>query len=329
MRALITGSAGFAGSHLCDYLAEYTDWEIFALCYRGCSTEHLDPLRWRIALLSGDLLDKEWVDRTLREVRPGMVFHLAALSSPAASFGDPAGTLTNNILAQLNLLQAIQQAELLPRTLIVGSGDEYGLVRPDEIPVREDTPLRPTSPYAVSKVAQDYMALQYYLSYGLPIVRVRPFNHIGPRQTPGFVTTDFARQIAQIEAGLLPPVVRVGNLSARRDFTDVRDMVRAYYLAATLGEPGQVYNIGSGEAHSIEEILHLLIAFCRLPVEVETDPQKLRPVDIPIIACDSTRFRQQTGWTPRFSLLRSLEDILAYWRSLVQGTAPTEQGRSA
>jgi len=318
VRAFITGASGFAGSHLCEHLLAQPGWELFALCFSGCSTENLDPLHDRITMLPGDLLDAEWVYRTIAEVRPEVVFHLAALSSPSASFADPAGTLTNNIVSQANLFQAILLAGLNPVVLIIGSGEEYGMIRPNEVPVNEDTPLRPANPYAVSKVAQDFLALQYFLSHGLRAVRVRPFNHIGPRQALGFVTADFAHQIATAEAGLQPPVIRVGNLSAKRDFTDVRDMVRAYLLAATRGEPGQVYNIGSGAAHSIDEILQNLIGFSQVPLRVETDPQRMRPSDVPVLVCDSTRFHQRTGWEPRMALARSLRDILDYWRQRVR-----------
>lgn len=326
MRALITGSAGFAGSHLSEYLARETSWTIFSLCYHACSTEHLDAIREQITILQGDLLDADWVDETVVQVQPEVVFHLAALSSPAASFKHPGRTLQNNLLAQVNLFQAVLAAGLDPVILIIGSGDEYGMVHPEEIPVTEDTPLRPANPYAVSKVAQDFMALQYFLSHGLRAVRVRPFNHIGPRQALGFVTSDFAQQIAEIEAGLRPAAMQVGNLEARRDFTDVRDMVRAYHLAVTQGEPGQVYNIGSGTAHSIEKILQTLIGLGQVAVQVEIDPQRMRPADVPVIACDSTRFRRRTGWKPRIPLESTLGDILNYWRQRVRTdtTAPLD-----
>lgn len=318
MRALVTGASGFAGSHLCEYLLTQPGWEVYALSFPGWPTTHLEPIRAQIVLLSGDLMVAEWVERTLAEIRPDVVFHLAAQSSPSASLVDPAGTLVNNIVAQVNLFQAILKARLDPVVLVVGSGDEYGLVRPDEVPVDEDTPLRPANPYAVSKIAQDFLGLQYFLSHRLRAVRVRPFNHIGPRQAPVFVTADWAQQIAEIEAGLRPPIVRVGNLQARRDFTDVRDMVRAYHLAVTLGEPGEVYNLGSGRAYPVREVLNALLAMSRVPVQVEVDPQRLRPSDIPVIACDSTRFRRRTGWEPRIPLEDSLRDILDYWRGQVR-----------
>lgn len=317
MRALVTGASGFAGSHLCEYLLEQPGQEVFALCYAACSTENLDTVRERITVLSGDLMDGEWAAHMVAEVRPEAIYHLAGLSSPAASFRDPAGTLSNNIIAQVNLFQAVLQAGLDPVIVVIGSGEEYGLVRAEDVPVDEDTPLRPANPYAVSKVAQDFLALQYHYSHHLRTVRLRPFNHIGPRQALGFVTADFAWQLAQIEAGRRPPVIQVGNLSAQRDFTDVRDMVRAYFLAATHGEAGQVYNIGSDVGRCIEDILRTLIGLCRVPVQVEIDPQRLRPSDVPVLICNSTRFRQETGWEPRIPLEQTLADILDYWRKRI------------
>jgi GDP-4-dehydro-6-deoxy-D-mannose reductase len=319
MRALVTGASGFAGSHLCEHLLEQPGWEVYAVCLAACSTENLDPVRDRLTMLSGDLLDAAWTAQVIAEVRPEAVLHLAALSSPQASFGDPWGTLSNNIAVQINLFQAIRQAGLDPAVLIAGSGEEYGMVRPEDLPVDEDTPLRPANPYAVSKVTQDYLALQYHISYRLRAVRVRPFNHIGPRQALGFVTSDFAHQIAEIEAGRRPPVVRVGNLSAERDFTDVRDMVRAYLLAVTQGEPGAVYNIGSDTAHSIEEILRTLLRLSTVAIRVETDPERMRPSDVPRLVCDSTRFRRRTGWAPRISLEQTLGEVLGYWRKRARG----------
>jgi len=319
VRALVTGASGFAGSHLCEHLLALPGWEVYAVCLASCSTENLDPVRERLTMLSGDLLDQQWAAQIVAEVCPDAIFHLAALASPAASFADPAGTLTTNILVQTHLFQAILQARADPVVLVVGSGEEYGMVEPEDVPVDEDTPLRPANPYAVSKLAQDFLALQYHISHRLRTVRVRPFNHIGPRQALGFVTSDFAYQIAEIEADRRPPVMRVGNLSAQRDFTDVRDMVHAYFLAATQGEPGQVYNLGSGTAHSIETVLHNLLSYSTATIQVETDPQRMRPSDVPVLICDSSRFHRRTGWEPRISLEQSLRDILAYWRGATSG----------
>ncbi len=316
MRVLVTGASGFAGSHLCEHLLAQGD-EVFALCFGG-STENLQFVRERLTMFSGDLLDREWTVRVVAEVRPEAVYHLAGRASPGASFADPVGTLTNNVVAQVHLFQAILEAGLDPVVLVIGSSEEYGMVRPEEVPIDEDTPLRPANPYAVSKVAQDFLGLQYFLSHRLRVVRVRPFNHIGPRQALGFVAADFAHQIASIEAGLQPSVIRVGNLGASRDFTDVRDMVRAYALAVAHGEPGEVYNIGSDEGHTIAEILEIFLGLGRVEVRVETDPSRLRSADIPVLVCDSRRFRRRTGWQPRIPLEQTLRDTLDDWRKRVE-----------
>ncbi|MCL5257444.1 MAG: GDP-mannose 4,6-dehydratase, partial [Chloroflexi bacterium] len=219
-----------------------------------------------------------------------------------------------NIIGQLNLLEAVVRHAPEARVLVVGSGDEYGMVKPEEVPIAEDQPFRPNSPYAVSKVAQDMLGLQYFLMHKVSTIRVRPFNHIGPRQARGFVVADFARQIAEIEAGACAPVVRVGNLNAERDFTDVRDMVRAYHLAITQGAPGDVYNLGSGATTSIKNMLNDLLSLSSAAIEVVVDPARLRPSDMPVLSCDSTKFRTLTGWTPMISLKQSLQDVLDYWR---------------
>jgi GDP-4-dehydro-6-deoxy-D-mannose reductase len=199
--------------------------------------------------------------------------------------------------------------------LVVGSGEEYGLVSPEDLPIDEDTPLRPLSAYAISKVAQDLLGLQYYLTHKLPIVRVRPFNHIGPRQRLGFVAPDFASQIAAAELGLRPPVIEVGNLDTRRDFSDVRDVVRAYVSLITCGELGQVYNVGSGRSHAVQDVLDILVAKSKVPIEVQSDPQRMRPSDVPEAVSDVTRIREHTGWRAEIPFERSLDDILAYWRA--------------
>jgi len=215
------------------------------------------------------------------------------------------------------LLAAIAM-EKPPRILVVGSADEYGIVLPEELPISETNPLRPNSPYAVSKVAQDMLGYQYYASHKLPVVRVRPFNHIGPGQSAAFVTADFAKQIAEVEAGLREPVMRVGNLGARRDFSDVRDIIHGYYLALSEGEPGEVYNLGAERSYSIRQVLDGLLALSETRVAVEQDPKRLRPSDVPEILADCTRFRSRTGWRAEIPLERSLEDILNYWRSRIR-----------
>jgi len=320
---LITGIAGFAGSHLADYLLTRGDVDIYGIDRPASGTCNVDHILSRIVLHPGDLADYTWVHETLDRIRPDHLFHLAAQASVRRSWERPGETLVTNVTLELNLLQSIVELGLGPRVLIVGSADEYGLVGQDDLPIDENTPLRPLNPYAVSKIAQDYLGYQYHLSHGLEIVRVRPFNHIGPRQALGFVVPDFAEQIARIEAGLGEAVLRVGNLAAQRDFTDVRDMVRGYYLALAKGVGGQVYNIGSGRAYAIQEILDELLSMCQVPVRVEVDERRLRPSDVPVHICDCRRFKADTGWEPEYDLSTSLRDVLDYWRGQVGGQRET------
>ncbi len=316
MRALITGIAGFAGSHLAEYLLWHTPCTVAGIVHR--QDVRIAHLRDQVSLYQVDLRDGSAVAEIIAEVRPELIFHLAAQSFVPISWQHPWTTFEQNVHGQVNVLQAVAQQQLPAQVLVVGSNEEYGLIRPDEVPVDEDTPLRPNSPYGVSKVAQDLMGWQYYLSYQMAVVRVRPFNHIGPRQGDRFVAPAFARQIAEIEAGLREPVVHVGNLSAMRDFTDVRDVVQAYWLALTRGEHGQVYNIGSGQGHTVEELLRILLSYSTVQIRVEQDPSRLRPSDVLISICDNARIRAATGWQPRISLEQSLHDILDDWRQRIR-----------
>jgi GDP-4-dehydro-6-deoxy-D-mannose reductase len=246
--------------------------------------------------------------------QPNRVYHLAAMSSVQESLADPIGTLYNNIAVQVNLLEAVGELVPTARVLIVSSSEIYGRVQGDK-PLDEDAPLQPENPYAVSKAAQDLLAYQYGVTHGLDIVRVRAFNHIGPGQSDRFVASSFAKQIAEIEAGRREPVLHVGNLQARRDFTDVRDIVRAYELAMLRGEKGAVYNVGSGIGIPIQTLLDMFVARSRVPVRIEVARDRLRSADAPLVVCDCTRFHQQTGWKPEIPLETTIDDILAYWRS--------------
>jgi GDP-4-dehydro-6-deoxy-D-mannose reductase len=318
VRALITGVTGFAGSFLAEHLLEQGNVDVYGLGLPQGGAGHVSHLSDRIRLLTGSLDDPSWVRQLVADIRPDCIFHLAAQAAVSPSFSDPSATLTTNIISQVNVLQACLMSPINPVILIVGSGDEYGMVRREDLPVTETTPFRPTSPYSVSKIAQDMLGLQYFLSHKLRCVRVRPFNHIGPRQSDAFVVAGFARQIAEAEAGLRPPVILVGNLEPSRDFSDVRDMVRAYWLAVRLGTPGDVYNIGSGRSYVIRDILNTLISLSNARLTIEVDPQRLRPTDTPEVRCDSSRFRQATGWQPEIPIERTLHDVLAYWRERVR-----------
>ncbi len=316
MRALITGAGGFVGRHLCEYLLAQTDWELLGTLYPE-PVENPRP-RLCLSLVHLDLRDAGRVGELIGDFRPDVVFHLAAQSFVPSSFADPWETLENNLRAQLNVLEGVRRAGLGSRVIVIGSNEEYGWPRPEDLPLTEESPLRPVNPYAVSKVGQDMLGLQYHLAYGMNVVRLRPFNHTGPGQSPRFVVPAFARQIARIEAGLQEPVVRVGNLDVARDFTDVRDIVRAYYLAATAAEAGEVYNLASGVPRSIRWILETLLSFTDAEVRVEVDPALHRPADVPVIYGSAEKFRRRTGWEPQIPFEQTLKETLEYWRGQMQ-----------
>jgi GDP-4-dehydro-6-deoxy-D-mannose reductase len=260
------------------------------------------------------------VEGLVRKVHPRWVFHLAALSSPAASWDDPGGTIATNASMQANLLGSLLELHPMPRVLVVGSGDEYGRPQGRNRRLNEEAPLRPITPYGVSKVTQDLMGLQYFLSRDLPAIRVRPFNHAGPRQAPNFALASFAQQIARIELEKQPPTLKVGNLDARRDFTDVRDIVRAYLLALEKGKPGEVYNIGSGSAPRLRELLSQLLKMTRVRIRLEVDATRKRAAEADVYVCNAGRFQRLTGWRPKISLERMLHDTLEYWRGRERST---------
>ncbi len=311
MRALITGLNGFVGGHLAEHLLA-TGWQVAGVAFT--SVLRLPSLQGRVQLLRANLLDQEAIRTALAASAPDVIFHLAAQAHVPTAFNDPAGTITNNLLAQLQLFEAVRALKLDPLIVVACTSEEYGAVRPEELPLDEETPLRPNNPYAMSKVAQDMLALQYFLAHGMRTVRLRLFNHIGPRQSDSYVVPAFAHQIARIEARAQAPVVRVGALDVQRDFTDVRDIARAYALAALRGEPGQAYNVGSGQPVAIRAILAALVRLSSVDVAIEVDPARIRPIDVPVIACDATRFSERAGWKPEIALEQSLADILADWR---------------
>jgi len=314
VRVLITGFTGFVGSHLADHLLERGDCEIYGLYRWRSRMENVNHLLGRVHLIEGDIADASGMRRALEISRPDWVFHLAAQSFVPTSWTSPNETLDVNVRGQINLFEGLRQLSLNPRIQIACSSEEYGLVHADELPIREENPLRPLSPYAVSKVTQDVLAYQYHQSYGIDTVRTRGFNHTGPRRGHVFVCSNFAHQVASIEAGLQDAVIRVGNLDARRDFTDVRDMARGYVLALEKGEPGGCYNICQGKAHRIGDVLDMLLDMARLEVSVEEDPERMRPSDVPVLLGSADRFRERTGWEPRIPFEQTLRDLLDYWR---------------
>jgi GDP-4-dehydro-6-deoxy-D-mannose reductase len=312
LKALITGISGFVGSHLAEYLLDRAEWEVAGTVFGPYG--NIADLCGQLELYPAELSRLDVMTFILEQSQPDVIFHLAAQPLVSASRRDPWGTLETNIHMQLNVLEGVAQVRPDCRVLVVGSSEEYGLLRPEELPVDEETPLRPVSPYGLSKVAQDLMGLQYFATHQVQAVRVRPFNHIGPRQRQGFVAADFASQIAAIELGRQPPVMEVGNLAARRDFSDVRDVIRAYVALVVSGEPGEVYNIGSGTSRSVEELLNALLAMSRASIEVRQDPERMRPSDVPDVVCDPSRIQARIGWETTISFEQSLQDVLDYWR---------------
>jgi GDP-4-dehydro-6-deoxy-D-mannose reductase len=313
MRALITGVTGFAGSHLAEYLLA-EGLEIFGTRRLRSPMENIAHLQGKITLLEAELTDQTSVSGLLETSNPDLIFHLAAMSFVKASWAYPGYTLFNNVSSQLCIFEAVRALKLDPRIQIAGSSEEYGLAEESELPLREESPLRPLSPYGVSKVAQDMLAYQYFHSYGMKVVRTRAFNHTGPRRGDIFATSSFARQIAEIELGMREPVISVGNLDAQRDFSDVRDVVRAYYLACTKGEPGDVYNICSGKAVTIREMLDILLRLAKREVQVKVETERLRPSDVQLLRGDAAKIRKAVGWEPKYDLQATLADLLDYWR---------------
>jgi GDP-4-dehydro-6-deoxy-D-mannose reductase len=319
LKALITGISGFVGSHLAEYLLERTDWDVAGTVYGPY--ENIADLCGALELYPAELSRLDVMTFILEQARPDAIFHLAAQPLVSTSRRDPWGTIETNVRMQLNVLEGVARVKPDCRVLVVGSSEEYGLVSPRDLPIDEDTPLRPLSAYGISKVAQDLLGLQYHLTHKLHVVRVRPFNHIGPRQRIGFVAPDFASQIASAELGLQPPVIEVGNLEARRDFSDVRDVVRAYELLIAQGQPGQVYNLGSGESFAIRQVLDVLLSMTDTEIEVRQDPQRMRPSEVPEVICDATRVRERTGWQTTIPFEESLRDVMDFWRQEIKGQA--------
>jgi GDP-4-dehydro-6-deoxy-D-mannose reductase len=311
MRVLVTGITGFVGGHFLEFLrTEHPDVEVVGL------VRSLGPGREMpgAALVKADLEDAPSVEQAVAKVRPDRIVHLAGQSSAHQSWLDPEGTLRLNIQGLLHLLEAVRRRSLSPRVLVVGSAEEYGLFEEADLPLREGAPLRPHSPYAVSKVAQGYLALQYTLSFGIETIRTRSFPHTGPGRGEAFAESSFARQIVEIEAGRRPGILEVGNLNAVRDFTDVRDVVRAYWALLERGQSGEVYNVCTGSGVRIRDLLRRLIEIAGVDVEMRLDPERLRPSDIPTLVGDPTRLEQATGWRPKIPLDQTLREILQYWR---------------
>lgn len=315
MKALVTGISGFVGSHMAEFLLQ-RNVEVSGTIRQRSRMDHIRHLK-DIRLVECELRDPFSVEQLIRDIKPDLIFHLAAQSFVPTSWNSPIDTIHNNVAGQVNMMEALRRIDHPCKMQIACSSEEYGHVEPEETPIRETNPLRPLSPYAVSKVAQDYLGYQYYKSYGLHIVVTRTFNHTGPRRGENFVTSNFAKQIAQIEKGVKPPVLSVGNLTAKRDFTDVRDVVRAYWLALEKAVPGEAYNIASGRCCTIREMLDVLLSFSNVQISIEEDPARLRPSDVEILLGDYTKFQQATGWRPEIPFKTTMKDLLDYWRARV------------
>ncbi len=316
MRVLITGITGFAGSHLLDFALTRRDVEVCGIQRWRSRTENVEHCLANFCMYECDVRDASSVRDVIEQVKPDWIFHLAAQSFVPTSWRAPTESLTTNVLGQLNVFEAVKKTGLRPRIQIAGSSEEYGMVYPDELPIKETNPLRPLSPYAVSKVAQDLLAYQYFMSFKLDVVRTRGFNHTGPRRPPVFVASDFAKQIVDVEKGRRDPVMRVGNTDAVRDFTDVRDVVRGYWLALEKGRPGEVYNICSGNGWKISDVLEKLMELSGVRMKVVRDEARMRPSDVPILVGDNSKFRKETGWEPAIPFEQTLRDLLTYWREM-------------
>jgi GDPmannose 4,6-dehydratase/GDP-4-dehydro-6-deoxy-D-mannose reductase len=319
MRILITGITGMVGSHLAEYvLAHHPGTEVHGLVRWRSPRDNIRAIQRRVCLHEGELRDLSSLVHVLRAVRPDWIFHLAAQSYVSASFAAPADTMHTNVIGTTNLLEAVRLTGIDPRIHICSSSEVYGQVRADEVPIRETNEFRPASPYAVSKVGEDMVAQQYFLSYGIKTIRTRMFTHTGPRRGDVFAESAFAKQIAEVEAGVRPNPVRVGNLNSVRTFADVGDAVRAYWLLLEKCTPGEAYNIGGERTMTVGEMLDLLIGMAACRIRYEVDPALVRPSDVTLQIPDTAKFRAATGWTTKISLETTLRDLLEYHRARIR-----------
>jgi GDP-mannose 4,6-dehydratase len=317
MRALITGITGFVGSHLADYLlSEHPNVEIHGTKRWRSPRDNIRQIEGRVSLHDCDLRDLKSLIDVLGDIKPDVIFHLAAQSYVQSSFRAPADTLDTNVIGTSNLLEAVRIVRIDPVIHICSSSEVYGQVSKENVPIREDCPLRPVSPYAVSKVGEDMLAFMHFEAYGTKTIRSRMFTHSGPRRGDVFVDSAFALQVARIEHEVQPPVLRVGNLESVRTFCDVRDTVRAYWMLTQVCEPGEVYNIGGQTTMTIQEMLDMLLEMTPVKekIEVKVDPALLRPADVTLQVPSSTKFTQATGWEPKIPYKKTLRDMLDYWR---------------
>lgn len=311
-RALIIGASGFVGGYLIQCLTENGVKKVHATKRPSEDYDNNNAIVHDL-----DIMEIENIISVLYETRPTHIFHLAAQSSVGLAWNNPGLTIDVNIKGSVNVLDAIRELYYKPRILMVGSGEEYGHINPDEIPIKEDNHVRPGNIYAATKACQNMIGEVYAKAYDIELLQVRAFNHIGPGQDSLFVVSDFCKQVAEIEKGIREPIIKVGNLMARRDFTDVRDVVRAYYLLAERGKVGETYNVGCGKAVYINDILEMIIGKAHKSIAVEIDQSKIRPVDVPIIEADIMKINQDVGWKPIIPLEQTVEETLDYWRERI------------
>lgn len=312
LKALITGITGFCGSWLAEHLLKQ-NLEVHGTIRQRSNLENIKHIENRINMHYCDLTDASSLRNLLTNNEFDYIFHLGAISYVLYSWENPSATIETNVVGTTNLLEAIRTSKGDPSIQIAASSEEYGLVYPNELPIKETNPLRPLSPYGVSKVAADLLSQQYYRSYGIKTVITRAFNHSGPRRGEVFVTSNFAKQIVEIEKGR-EPIMHVGNLNAKRDFSDVRDIVRAYWLATNKCDYGEVYNICSEKARTIQSVLDLLLDMTDKKVEIKQDPSRMRPSDVDVLQGDCSKFKEQTGWKSEIPFEKTMRDLLDYWR---------------
>lgn len=325
-RAFITGITGMVGSHLADYLLEHTDWEIYGLCRWRSPLDNISHLlphinkKQRVHLVYGDLRDYLSIHEAVNKVQPDYVFHLAAQSYPKTSFDSPLDTLETNVQGTANVLEALRKNNIQAVTHVCASSEVFGRVPKEKLPIDEECTFHPASPYAISKVGTDLIGRYYAEAYNMTVMTTRMFTHTGPRRGDVFAESTFAKQIAMIEAGLIPPVVKTGNLDSLRTFADVRDAVRAYYMLVTMNPiPGAYYNIGGTYTCTIGDMLKTLISMStNKDILVETDPDRLRPIDADLQVPNTAKFRDVTGWEPMIPFEETMKDLLQYWRDRVQ-----------
>jgi GDP-4-dehydro-6-deoxy-D-mannose reductase len=317
MRVLVTGSGGFVGRHLLEFLSKNKALRIWGLQISKKKIADEKKISRKVSTIYGDVTDTHGIKKIIKRVKPDKIFHLAGQSSVPASWKYPLKTFEINTLGGLHIFEALRETRAHTWVQVAGSSEVYGNVLPTEVPIQEIAALKPVNPYGISKMALDQLAAQYFAHYGVKTVRTRAFSHTGPGQSEEYVASNFAKQVALIEKGGQDPVVWVGNLDAVRDFTDVRDVVNAYWLALQKGMPGEVYNVSSGVGHRIGEVLDILLGLAKVKIKVKKEPGRVRPIDLPLMVGDNSRFRKATGWEPKISFKQTLKDLLEDWRSRV------------